>query len=312
MSVQIPSDSPEPSSQSFLERHNLNPVVFAILVLVGLFFLYQVVGGIIAFLVMGGGSQLDRSNVNAIRSMTMGAQILFLFVPTLVAGKLLSTNVRRTFPYHPPTIRESLYSVVALLSLQRVFDGYLFFQNLIPFPESLSKLVDPFKKMIEEMVRTLVKAESVPELFFVLLVVALVPAVVEEMLFRGFVISSFSKKMLPVRAALLSGIIFGLFHLNPFEVVPLVGLGIFLGVLRVASDSMFLPIAAHFLNNFMAVVAVYWGLDQMPELNPTEVTRQTILSMGFQFAMFSGIFAYSTIFYLRAAREHKIDRGEGI
>jgi hypothetical protein len=309
MTDQVSSDDPQSPTQSFLERHNLNPVVFAVLVLVGLFFLYQVVGGIIAFLLMGDSMKLDRSNVDAMRGMTMAAQIAFLLGPTFIAGRLLSTRFGQTFPFHPPTVRESLYSVVALLSLQRVFDAYLFFQNLVPLPKSLTQVIEPFKKMMEEMVHTLVKAETAPELLFVLLVVALVPAFVEEFLFRGFVISSFLKQWQPWRAALFSGFIFGAYHLNPFEIIPLIGLGVFFGVLRVSSGSMFLPIASHFLNNFMAVVAVYWGLDQMPELNPTEITRQTILSMGFQLVLFSGICFFSMNSYLRVAREHKLDRG---
>jgi len=58
-------------------------------------------------------------------------------------------------------------------------------QDMIPFPEDLQRMLDSLKKLLEETERVLVQANSPGEFLFVLLVVALVPAVSEELLFRG-------------------------------------------------------------------------------------------------------------------------------
>ena len=295
---------------SFVDRLGMNPAVFAVLVLAGIFVLYQVIGGLISFFIMGGQIKLDRNNVGMMRGATMGAQLLFIFVPTWIAAKLLARSPSVIFPFHPPTVSESVFSVIALIALQRVMDTYVYFENMIPLPEFLTKLLAPFKELMETTMKTMVKADAIPELLFVLLVVAVVPAFVEECLFRGFVIASFAKKWEPMRAALFAGIIFGAYHLNPFEIVPLMALGFFLGVLRISSGSLFLPVAAHFLNNFMAVMGMYWKLDEMKALNPTEVTRGAVVSMAIQAFVFAVIFLAAMRAYLRAAHIHRIERGE--
>jgi len=123
------------------------------------------------------------------------------------------------------------------------------------------EFVEPLKKLLEETIKAVVHANSIPELIFVLFVVAVVPAVIEECLFRGLIQRILDRLLSPIVSAVLAGTIFGLFHLNPFDIVTLVGLGIFLGLLRYRSQSLLLPILAHFLNNAMAVFAVYVGMD---------------------------------------------------
>ena len=61
-----------------------------------------------------------------------------------------------------------------------------------------------------------------------------------------------------LRAAVLAGVVFGLYHLNPLNVVPLIVLGVYFGFLAYRTESLSLALAAHFFNNFLACAAAYY------------------------------------------------------
>ena len=98
---------------SFVERKNIHPVLFAFLCLAVVFILYQIVGGVVAFLITGGNA-VTPENVNLIRMFTLLGQVILIFVPTLVLARLLSRNQSEIFPIRPPSWRESVSAVPVL------------------------------------------------------------------------------------------------------------------------------------------------------------------------------------------------------
>jgi membrane protease YdiL (CAAX protease family) len=169
-------------------------------------------------------------------------------------------------------------------------------------PEILREVIEPIKKMFEELTKVLLRADSPVELIVVIIVVAVVPAVVEELLFRGLIQKIFERLMSPVVSAVLAGTIFGLFHVNPFEIVPLIGLGVFFGLLRYRSQILLVPIAAHFFNNLMAVLASYYGMNDDRFMTTSQTTTGTPV-MIFEFIAFASLFFLTFVLYLRITHE---------
>lgn len=301
-----PDDGPGPGSDvmpsSFIERKGIHPVLFAFLSLAAIFIFYQVGGGVITFFLME-GTKINRENVNLLRLFTMLGQIFLIFLPTLFLARLLSTTRGVVFPFRAPTWRESASAVIGLLSLQRIFEVYIYFQDNLAIPEFIKKLIDPIRQLLEEMMKALVQSKSVPELLFVIVVVALVPSIVEEFLFRGLIQKSFDRGMKPLASALLTGIIFGLFHLNPFEAVPLIAIGCFLGFLRYRSASMVLPVLMHFLNNLLAVIAVTMNVGDEKIMMAPSTDQPGLMIVLAQLLIFGGLFVASVRFYLQSTED---------
>ena len=289
---------------SFVDRYAIHPLLFAFASLVIVFLLYQVGGGALMFLITGAAS-ITRDNVWIMRWLTLAGQLCFILLPTVLLARLFSSRIREVFQFRVPGLRESTLALLALFSLQRVFEAYMFFQELVPMPEVLRQLIEPMKKMLEELTKVMLQADSPVELFIVILVVAVVPAVVEELLFRGLIQKICERLMSPVVSAVLAGTIFGLFHVNPFEIVPLIGLGVFFGLLRYRSQSLLVPIAAHFFNNFMAVLASFYGI-QDENLMAAAQTIPNIPLMIFELIGFALIFFLTFVLYLRLT--HDISR----
>lgn len=81
---------------------------------------------------------------------------------------------------------------------------------------------------------------------------AIVPAFVEEFLFRGVVLSQI-RPYSETGAVLISALLFGLMHQTPFQILYTTALGIVLGVVCIKTGSIWCGVILHFFNNFLSV-----------------------------------------------------------
>ncbi|MEY8392355.1 type II CAAX endopeptidase family protein [Lachnospiraceae bacterium 45-W7] len=96
------------------------------------------------------------------------------------------------------------------------------------------------------------------------LFMALLPACVEEFMFRGVLFQTYKKsKMLP--AILLSGFLFGCMHMNLNQFIYAFALGVYLAFLVEATGSVFSSMLAHFTLNFTSVLMTFF----LPKLYDT-------------------------------------------
>src|SRR5208283_2686949 len=126
----------------------MNPLGFVVLALAAIFFLYQVVGGGITLLLFG--QSVTNDNVQWMRVATMLAQIVFLLIPTLILMRVQHGSIRSSLPGRIPKAAEFVLAAVGVFSLQQVMEGYLFFQDKIPLPESIRPFLETVRKLIEE------------------------------------------------------------------------------------------------------------------------------------------------------------------
>jgi sodium transport system permease protein len=89
-----------------------------------------------------------------------------------------------------------------------------------------------------------------------LLAFALVPALCEEIAFRGFILRGLHQGFRPRNAVLLSSFFFALFHMNVFLFLPMFVLGVILGLLTIRSRSLLPAISFHLLHNSVLIVLI--------------------------------------------------------
>ena len=281
----------------------MSPVGFAVFSLFVVFVLYQVLGGA-AVLLFGGQPKAD--TVGLFRWFTLLGQITGILLPTLLLIRLRTPNVSGYLRLKLPSPVQILVTVVAVFALQQVLQGYLALQEAIPLPHNVREIVERVKELFEETYRILVSAESIPEFMFVVLIVAVVPALAEEFLFRGIVQRSMEQTAEGVRGAVLAGVIFGAFHLNPFSLVPLIALGVFFGYLVYRSQNITLAVAAHFFNNFIACTASYLQLrDDFVVLAPDQTASLSLVALNTSF--FGMVFLVSLLYFRRLTEPEQDD-----
>lgn len=278
----------------------ITPVTAAFLGLAVVFILYQFGGALLTLLIFG--FEFEKADVNAVRLLTMGGQILLILLPALLLSRYIYSDVTSILRVKFPTKKEIMIFVVGLIILTPLLQNFLYIQNFIiekiaegnPFIKSIKNLVDQLDKLLESTYTNLIVAHSFFEGSFIILIVAVVPALCEEVFFRGFVQSSFEHKFKPFWSALLTAVFFGVYHFNPYGLVPLIALGTYFGFAAYTSNSIFIPMILHFLNNFLAITAFFvFGNEELinSKVSPGREIITNVISFLLLFILFS-VFIY--------------------
>ncbi len=105
------------------------------------------------------------------------------------------------------------------------------------------------------LTEVIIKTNTFPGLLLNLLIVALIPAIGEELLFRGVLlklIKDITKN--PHWAVFISAALFSAFHLQFYGFLPRFTLGLVLGYLFIITNNLLVPVFVHFINNAAAVI----------------------------------------------------------
>lgn len=190
---------------------------------------------------------LDQYTRELILSNSVG-QVLGLAATALLAARLHSGDVLNFLRVRGVDWRLLLLTVVGVMSLQPVVQWLAQVNQTLPLPERLRLLEESQLQMIQKVL------EGDLGLAFTLSMLALVPAVCEELLFRGYAQRQFERSAGPAGGVLLSGILFGLYHLRLSQLLPLAVLGCFLAYLTWRTGSVLPAVLGHLLHNGLAVV----------------------------------------------------------
>lgn len=111
--------------------------------------------------------------------------------------------------------------------------------------------------------------------------VAVVAPIIEETLFRGIIMHGLMRNYKKWYAILLSGILFSVFHLNPWQMTYTFFLGLFLGWLMIRTRSLPLCIIAHSINNIIVLLSITWNDKiQGSFISKLGTTESVLLSIG--------------------------------
>lgn len=148
---------------------------------------------------------------------------------------------------------------VMLLSIPFTSQLTLWNENM-SFGPAFAKL-EAYLKTLEETAQAatekMLNVSTIGGLLLNLLIIALIPAVGEEMTFRGVLQQSLTRKMNPHAAIILSAAIFSFIHFQFYGFLPRMFLGILLGYMFYITGSLWTSILMHFVNNGSLVVLYY-------------------------------------------------------
>lgn len=139
-------------------------------------------------------------------------------------------------------------------------------------PAGLKSLED-WMKASEESAKRITEAflsdTGIGRLFANLLIIAIIPAIGEELLFRGVIQKLFKELTGNIHFAIvLSAVLFSALHMQFYGFLPRFALGVLLGYCMLWSGSLWLPILVHLLNNSMAILFSWLSARQMIGFNP--------------------------------------------
>jgi uncharacterized protein len=292
--------------ESLIITPKISPVTAAVIGLVTGFFLYQIMGSALTGIVLG--FDLENAPVNGVRLMTMVGQVLFMLLPALLLTKWVYEDVTTILRVYLPSLKEIGLFIAAIIILTPLLQNYLMIQEYFirivagesAWFESMKSMFDSWNEIVEKTMINLLTPNNIPEGILVVLIVAVVPAICEEVLFRGYIQRSFEFRFSPVLAALITAVFFGFFHLNPYGIIPLISLGFFFGYAAYKSNSIIIPMILHFINNFTAVMVFFYFGDK--EYLSSTITdeiniAQTLVMFSVLSVLFIGIIVVINRYY---------------
>ncbi len=223
------------------------------------FFCLMVVIGL-RWLSLGVGSQHE------LEIHTTISQLALLAAPALFMAMLLNTQPREALYLRWPLAKETgLAALLAILCLPPIAG---FTQAVASwFPLLLKGTAHPLIAILNALQQGDEFDSATLLRYF--LALALVPALCEEIAFRGFVLRGLHHGFRPRNAVLLSSFFFALFHMNVFLFAPTFALGVVLGLLTVRSKSLLPAICFHLLHNSVLIALIplsRYSEDRLPRL----------------------------------------------
>lgn len=228
-------------------------------------------------------------------------QTIGLFViPPFIFGWLYSTSSLRYLMAKDYPRPVSLLHVPVLVILAIPFIGYLGQLNQsIEFPsflEGMENWLVQREETVQGLTEKFLVADTSSDLFLNLFMIAVLPAIGEEFVFRGIVQKLFLKWSRNVHfAVIISAFIFSAMHIQFYGLLPRFFLGLLFGYFLVWSGSIWLPVLGHFVNNATAVVYYYFVQQQAEgyaeditnyEMQPLVITFSLIMVAGFCYMIY--------------------------
>jgi len=172
----------------------------------------------------------------------LGSTLLILYLGYFFSG--LSFNQVFSF---------KLFSLLTIPAMVIIFSGLQYFLNEINI--HFEKILTPPPWFMELFSRLF---DSDLGVWGGILRIVIIAPIVEELIFRGIIMSGFTRNYNAIFAILFSALLFALFHLNPWQFPAAFALGIILGWIRIRTGSVLACIAGHAIHNGLVFLSVIY------------------------------------------------------
>ena len=286
-----------------------------ILLVIGICLGFIVVGPLVGFLLSlpfydGSVLELAETMQNPVGHPEVRLPIYILqatatFVGLIVTPLLLLKAFGRSFvslfrPFEFHLIPLVLTTLI-VISFMAVNSWFVEWNAGIHFPEALRSF-EEWARMNEdqraEMTTFMTTFSSPADLMLALLVIAVIPAIGEELVFRGLFQNELGYITGNAHVSIwLAALLFSAFHVQFFGFVPRLLLGVLFGYLYLWSGSLVLAMFAHFVNNAFAVLSLYFYQTGAISVSPEEPTSMSLPVVLFAAAMTALLLMWFRRFY---------------
>lgn len=225
-----------------------------------IFIFYQLVVGVIL------GNKIN----DYLYTIVLINEFVMILGTVFVYCLIKKINIKETFRFNKPGLVPMI--LIAVLSVPAYFVAAL-----------LNNVLVYFLQFIGDLPATPIPVpQNLSELLVGILIIAVSPAICEEIMHRGFLLRAYEKRG-SYKAIVIVSIYFGIFHFDITNFLGPVFLGLIIGYYVIRTNSIFAGMLAHFLNNAIAELIQYYYRDEIPpeKLTVSWPELQQLLVIGF-------------------------------
>jgi uncharacterized protein len=199
-------------------------------------------------------------NANAVRLMQFISVLFLFFLPAYFYARLCHKNVLLHLGFiKAPSVKQLLLIAAIIFFALFIVGALAEIWQQIPFPKEWQLKFKVAEAEYAKQMQVMARMNGVGDFLISLFIVALLPAVFEEVFFRGALQNLLSRWMkAPVWAVVITAIIFSAMHGSYDGFLPRAVLGFILGWLFYRTGNIWVNIAAHFINNAIGIVTLYF------------------------------------------------------
>ncbi len=204
-----------------------------------------------------------------IHSGTIITQYLLILAPVILILRYIKVDLKSALNLKAPAPLSAVAVIVTTIPWILINFQIGTLQNkVLPIPEEFA-----------EVFETLLLTSSGDKIHVLLLlfIIAISPAICEEILFRGVITSGLRRVLNGWATILVVGVLFGLFHMSIYRVLGTGLLGILLTYFVIRSGSILLPVLAHFINN---AIGILLATETIPKSWITYIEKNNIEENG--------------------------------
>ncbi len=194
---------------------------------------------------------------------TVVSQLLILAMPLLLVWYMKS-DVKTLFSLRVPKLKDLSGGFILYIGVYALMLVVSFILMSI-FPESAENTAMTFDALMEQ------------PFVLVVLVITVMPAIGEELYFRGLIFGSLRHRYSAVWAIILSSVIFGVFHLSLVKILPTGMLGACFAYVAYTSGSIYIGMFLHFFNNLVSAISMKYP-QQMEKVLPVLIREELLVS----------------------------------
>lgn len=235
--------------------------------------LFSILGGIITVVAYG----IDLTSLNnygdpnvieGLKMFQLFSAVGLFIVPPILYGLFTSKKPFQKLGLNQLNNPLNYMLIIVLMIVSVPFISWIVELNanmdLPEFMHGIEQWMRNSESQAEDLTKAFLTFNGIGSLFYILIIVAVVPAIGEELLFRGVLqkiaINWFKN---PHIGIWITAILFSAMHMQFFGFFPRLLLGLMFGYIFLWSKSLWLPILGHFINNGSVVIASYFYPETM-------------------------------------------------
>ena len=286
---------------SFSNTHLYSKISILFVLILSSFILHNLLALLIVSLSVQDGFNMFFSydlssslSINVMKFVQFFNALGTFITPILIYGYIIGFD----FNFKTPFNRQSALIVIAIMVLVTPIVSFLLEWNMsINFPEWMSK----YDMNSEEIILAFLNMNTCWDLLINIIVMAIIPAFGEELLFRGLLQKSLFNKIGEIHISIfITALLFSAIHFHLDGLLPRFFLGIVLGYLFYWSQSLWIPIIAHFINNALAIIFSYpffKSFNTLQQFGFSNTNKTTNTSFLFAIFSLSAVMILMFLFY---------------
>ncbi len=244
----------------------LSIVLFLLVVGLSIFITLGIVLSAIIFnmsisTVISNFNTFEESNIAMLKFLQSMYSIGFFVFPSVVAAWLFGNSISSYLQLNKIPGFSIFIAIIIVLVSSPVVNSLVQWNESISLPSYMQAIEQWMRQMennAKKATEFFLKANSLSEYLANIVVLALIPAIGEELLFRGVLQKLLHNWSNKIHIAIwLSAFAFSALHLQFYGFFPRLLLGALFGYLFFWSGNLWVPITTHFINNSLAVSIFY-------------------------------------------------------